>query len=205
MFVIGLTGGSGCGKSLVSEVLSRFSVECLDTDALYHSLVSRPSLCTRKIAEAFGENVLLPNGGIDREKLGKIVFAATEEGKEKLLLLNRISHACITAECEKIMTKAAAEGEKVFLLDAPLLFEAGLDRVCRTTCAVLSPKKVRIARIMQRDGITEEKAEMRIEAQKSDDYYRTRADFIFVNDRDILSFQKQISDWYSLFILPKIL
>lgn len=182
MTIIGITGGSGCGKTCFSRAFCARGIPRLDADELYHRITAVPSPCTAALADAFGAFVLDENGALSRAALSRYVFAEGAEGEERRARLNRITHRYITETAEKEMERCRAAGMSALVLDAPLLFEAGWESYCTSVVAVLSPLAERVARIMARDGVTEEEARARIAAQPSDDFYRARADHIVMND-----------------------
>lgn len=178
---VGLTGTSGAGKGYLCSFLEiKDNVLIIDTDALYHGMISYSSDCTVAISEEFGSVVLNDNGGIDRKKLASIVFS----DKEALRMLNSISHYQILCECEKIISSSDKD---ICIIDAPQLFESGFNNSCDVTVAVVASKELRIDRIMKRDRISLEDALKRINNQHSDDWFRLNADIIIENESGDLS------------------
>ena len=182
MRIIGLTGSSGAGKGMLSNALRDALIPCLDTDALYHELVSWMSPCVSALRDAFGDSVLNEDGSLDRRALSDIVFCGGEEEKDRLALLNKITHRFVLEECRAWIEEKRKEGYKAAVIDAPLLYESGFDQECDTVIAVISPRKTRIERIIRRDGISRERAEARIDAQPCDQFYTSRADYSVLND-----------------------
>ena len=171
--VIGLTGPTGSGKTSALKALERLSARILDCDAIYHRMLREDPDLRRDIAAAFGD--VFDENGLDRKKLGSIVFsdpAALEK-------LNGVVYARLLPEIRRLADSAE---EPVVGIDAINLFESGLDRLCRRTVGLLAPAEVRIRRIMARDGISEEYARLRVEAQKGEEFYRERCSDILVND-----------------------
>ncbi|MBQ8175258.1 MAG: dephospho-CoA kinase [Clostridia bacterium] len=199
MLRLGLTGGSGSGKSTVARIFASCGAKIIDTDAVYHSLISAPSPCVLALKEAFGEGILNEVGAIDRKKLASVVFEATEAGKARLALLNDISHRFVHEECEILLSHYEKDGEPLVILDVPLLFESGFDRLCDVTVAVLAPQSLRLQRILSRDGIDEAAAIRRLVAQPSDEFYKLRADHLIYNEGDLPVLQER-----TLAILRKI-
>lgn len=182
--ILGLTGPSGAGKGVVAKRLSVVhGFAWIDTDAVYHGLISAPSACLDELVEAFGKDILTPDGALHRPALAAIVF--DPENKDKLELLNAITHKHVLAEVDRQVKAARAAGAKGAVIDAPLLFESGADKSCTHTAAVLADRDIRLSRIMARDGLTLEAAQKRLDAQKSDDFYIERADYILENNCDI--------------------
>lgn len=192
MITIGLTGGSGSGKSTVAKLLMTYGVKWIDTDCVYHDLISAPSPCTAALSLEFGTNILADDGSVNRRALAKIVFAKTPEGQNALAALNRITHVFVREECEKRLQEYRAQGASIVVLDVPLLFESGFDKMCDITVAVLAPHDTRVQRIILRDGIDCEAAKKRIAAQKMDRYYEERATYTLMNDGDEAKLQKKV-------------
>ncbi len=182
MIVIGVTGPSGSGKSFVREAFCARGIPVLDADAVYHGWIDRQTPCTQALARAFGKEILSPSGGIDRKKLANVVFCGGNTEKERLRLLNGITHPYVLESCRCWLEEQNKQGKEAAVLDAPLLIESGLNQKCDHVIAVLAPEALRVSRIMARDGLTEAAAKSRIAAQKDDGFYKSHADFIFVND-----------------------
>lgn len=180
MIVIGLCGGSAAGKGTVAEMFRAQGIPVLDTDALYHRMIATPSPCTEALISAFGEGIRNADGGIDRSALSSIVFAPGNE--EKLLSLNRISHFYILQKCVEWEDNSRQNGVLTAVYDAPLLFESGLDKRCDVTLAIVADDAVRIRRIVERDGITAERARQRLAAQPPQEELRRRADYCIENN-----------------------
>ena len=189
MLIIGLAGGSGSGKGIVSSLFSVNGFPAFDCDAVYHDLISQNGLLTRELADAFGEGVLAENGGIDRRAL----FAAAFVDEDSRRRLNEISHRRILAVLREWIKRAEEKGIPAVIVDAPLLFESGFDRECDLTIAVTARKELRLERIVSRDGITCEEAEKRIAAQIPDDELSRRADFTIRNDGDVAQLVKEVN------------
>ena len=177
MLIVGLTGGSGSGKGYLCSLLRDSDICIIDTDKVYHKMISAPSPCVDALVSEFGDKILDSSGGIDRSKLADIVFTA----KERLESLNRISHAFIRKECDKIISHCTA---KVVILDAPVLFESGFDSMCDVTVGVVADEGIRVERIMHRDSISREKAYTRISNQHTDDWFREKCDIIIENSTE---------------------
>lgn len=183
MKVIGLTGSSGSGKTLVASILKASGLPVIDADAVYHELLQKGGACTDELAKAFGEQILDKNGLVDRRALSLAVFGKPET--EALLhTLNNITHKYVMSEIEKTLQALACGGTRCAVLDAPLLFEANAHRLCDLVIGVVAKEAIRKARIIKRDGLSEEAATSRLAAQKSDAFYRERCDHILENDTD---------------------
>lgn len=178
MFVFGITGPSGAGKSLLGEYCAFHGIPHLDADAIYHELLVPPSEAVDALRSAFGDGILDAHGGIDRTALAAIVF----HDEQKLSLLNQTVLDIVLRELRRRLTVLAAQGVRTVAVDAPTLIESGFHRECDTVVAVLSSKETRILRIMERDGLTRERAEERVMAQKPDEFYRSAANTVLWND-----------------------
>ena len=179
MLIVGLTGPSGAGKSGVCRIFERYGVPCIDTDAVYHKLLTPPSACLDELVSRFGTSILNADGTLDRKALSSLVF--TPKNQEALKELNRIAHRHILSDVRRQCDTLRQGGCPVVLVDAPQLYESGFDGECDLVVAVVAPYDVCVARIIARDGITRERAEARLQAQNSIDYFQSHADVIIEN------------------------
>lgn len=177
--IIGITGGTGCGKTTLLAELEKLGAQILDCDKIYHELLKTDESLLGAIAKRFPGTV--ENGGLLRKKLGEIVFA----DPSALAALNQLTHAAVKAEVLRRM-----EGELV-AIDAIALFESGLAGLCDVTVAVTAPTRQRIARLMEREGITGEYAQSRIAAQRDNDYFRQKCDYTLENNGNLPDFQSK--------------
>ena len=176
MFIlIGITGGTGAGKTSLLRALERKGACVLDCDAVYHEMLKDDEPLLRALREAFGDVIFRQDGSVDVHAIGLIVF----KDRKKLAELDAIVHERIP---RALAQKMAATNAEIIGLDAIKLIESGLGAICDATVAVTAPEEVRIKRIMARDSITEEYARSRIAAQKDADYFRAQCDYEFVND-----------------------
>ena len=123
IYKIGLTGPSGAGKSLFASYFACMGIPVLDADEIYHALVNTESECLRELGREFGTE-LTEGGRLDRKRLRTIVFA--DDGKEKLLRLNEITHKHVINRTNEMICELYDAGHRVFVIDAPLLIEAGM-------------------------------------------------------------------------------
>ena len=188
MLIIGLTGPSGSGKTTLCDIAKEMNVESIDADKVYHALLVPPSPCLDELVESFGDDILTPYGTLDRAMLGRIVFS--DETKKKLSLLNRITHKYVKARFRELLAEYKAKNERVVIVDAPTLFESGFDSECTITVALLSDEKLRRERIISRDALSGERADARLSAQKSDEFFISRANYTVYNDGDTDSLSK---------------
>lgn len=177
MVVIGLTGGSGSGKSTVASLMQQRGIHVIDADKIGRFVVEKGRPALDEIVAEFGEEILFENGDLDRKKLGSIVFT----NKEALLKLNAITHKYIT---EIVKEELAANKGIICAIDAAVLKESGIIDMCDHVIAVIADKDVRIKRIMARDGLSEQSAKDRINSQDPDAKYVQYADFVINNSGD---------------------
>lgn len=175
--VVGLTGGSGAGKSVVSAALAAKGAGWVDADAVYHGLCTPGSELLRTLEETFG-GVLTAEGALDRPALAKKVFS----DKSQLAKLNGITTPRIRAAMAKRAEELFKEGCPIVLYDAPTLFQTGIDADCACVIGVIADRATRMARIVARDGLSEEAAAARISNQPDSDFYRERCKFIIENN-----------------------
>ena len=170
--IIGITGGSGCGKTTLLRIIEEQGGLILDCDAIYHGLLRTDHALLASIASRFPGTV--ENGILNRKKLGSMVFS----DETALMDLNRITHGAVKNEvlCQLASKPALAA------IDAIGLFEGGLAELCDVTVAVTAPEDVRIRRLMARDGISEEYAKSRIAAQHTDAWFQEKCDYVLLNN-----------------------
>lgn len=183
-YVIGLTGGSGAGKSAVSEFLKEKGATVIDADAISREITKEGGIALPEIDKAFPG--VIKDGVLDRKALGRIVFADSC----KLSLLNEITHKYIKKLTEEKIKKA----DGLIVLDAPLLFEAGEDVLCDKIVFVTADEEVRIKRIMKRDALSYPDAKMRIDARNLSPIME-KCDFVIENNGEILTIEKEIEDF----------
>ena len=186
--IIGLTGPTGSGKSTASKEASNLGFKVVDCDKLARKAVEKGTAGLESLCEVFGTEILDLNGALNRKALANIAFST----KENTELLNKTLLPHIV-----LLVTEEANSDKV-LLDAPTLYESGINSMCNSTVAVLADKKLRLERICKRDGIDEESAMLRINAGKPDDFYKENAEYIVYNNENaedfINDFNKIISE-----------
>ena len=193
MLTIGLTGPTGAGKGAVSSLLARYGIPSIDTDAVYRELLVPPSPLLEELAATFGAEILTPSGELDRVALSAKVFGSGQ--RDQLELLNSVTHPHILNEIRRRLAVYAKSwrdtGEPIaVMVDAPQLYESGFDRECEIICSVLAPKKTRLARIMERDGIDRTAAEARIDAQHQEEYYKSHCHILLENAGDLAALKQ---------------
>ena len=172
--IIGLTGPTGSGKSTASKTAEKIGFQVIDCDIVARQAVEKGTAGLSALILAFGTDILNRDGTLNRKALAKMAFSSPENTE----LLNKTLLPYIV-----LMIKEQATGEYV-LLDAPTLYESGIDSECDMTIAVLADLKTRLSRIIERDDISEDDALLRINAGKNDDFYKERADYIIYNNAD---------------------
>ncbi len=196
MRVIGLTGGSGAGKGEVSSVLMSHGIKCLDTDRVSREVCQPGKPCLRELCEYFGEEILLPDGRLDRRKLADMVFGEQDEEQKsvKLAALNRITHKHIVVAMNDWLKERESCGDRFAVVDAPQLFESGFDRHCDYIVGVIANEEVRTRRIVARDRTTVDAAKKRIASQKSDKFFTINCDFVIYNNAGIDALETQVEN-----------
>ena len=179
--VLGLTGQTGAGKSTVSRLLTARGCAVIDCDAVTRDPALYSGECLEELQKAFGRDIIKPDGVLDRRLLANRAFVSPEATET----LNRITHPVIFDRLRREIGERFAGGAQIVVLDAPTLFEAGADRLCRRVISVLADRSIRLQRIMRRDGITEEEAVRRMRAQQEDTFYAERSDYVLDNTESV--------------------
>ena len=203
--VVGLTGGIGTGKSTVARLLTALGAVVIDADAIVHELQAPGTPLLAKIAEAFGPEILRPDGSLDRERLGRLVFAdAAVRGR-----LNELVHPAVGVEMLRRLEAARASGAALVVLDIPLLLEGRATRsagAARSKTAsdltsevivVYAREEQQIERQVARDGATPEHALERVRAQLSIEEKRKLADHVIDNSGTLGATERQVRELYA--------
>lgn len=183
--IIGLTGPTGAGKSEASLIFKEYGFFTVDCDKVSKEVTKKNSCVIKKLCEVFGQDILCSDNTLDRKRLARIAFSS----KENTELLNR---TVLPAVCEEIAE--IIKGKDKVLLDAPTLFESGLDKICDKTVCVFANEDIRLKRITVRDSIEKQDALLRISAGKTEDFYKSRTDYFFLNNGDFETFKSQLTD-----------
>ena len=176
MKIIGITGGTGCGKTTALNELERRGALLIDCDAVYHRMLETDRPMLDEIEKYFPGAVI--DGKLDRKALGAVVF--TDE--EALRDLNIITHRHINLEIRRILREHAMNGGTLAAIDAIELFSSGIAKRCTATIGVIADREVRIDRIMRRDGISREYAMMRVNAQRPNEYFIQKCSHVLENN-----------------------
>ncbi len=177
MKVIGLTGKTGAGKSTVAAFLKEKGCYIIDGDKIARDILLPGEKAVRELADCFGDDIILPDGNIDRKKVASRAFATPESTAK----LNAITHPHITARFVAEIKKAQNEEYALAVIDAAAILESDCRNLCSAFIVVTAPEDIRLERILSRDSITKEQAMTRIRAQKDDEYYLSRADYVVRN------------------------
>lgn len=179
--ILGITGGTGCGKTTLLQLIRQRGGLVLDCDEIYHQLL----ISDRGLLEALHQRFpqAFSDGSFDRKKLGGIVFADAQALED----LNTITHSAVRQE----VLRRLEDAPPLAAIDAIGLFESGLNRLCDLTVAVTAPEEVRVQRLVQRDGISPEYARSRIVAQPSAQWFAQRCDAVLENNGTAEEFRKK--------------
>lgn len=181
MRVIGITGSSGSGKTTLSKILNeREDVIVIDADEVVKEMSIPGTEYLNDIKITFGSDILLENGDLDRKSLANIIYKDNKARES----LNSLTFKYVAKEMLDRIKKIEDPKIKIAVIDAPLLFEAGLDKYCDSVVVLIADKKLKIKRICKRDNIDEKTAESRLNIQQDDFYYKKRADFAIVNNEN---------------------
>lgn len=198
MKVIGVTGPTGSGKSFFCDYLSEQGIPVIDADEVYHGLLVPPSPCLYALRKVFGNGILRADGTLDRTALSDIVF----HDEEKLALLNDTVLGFVLDRIREMIADLGRRGHRAVIVDAPTLIESGFHRECDTVISIISPASLRIERIIARDGLTRERAEARISAQKPNEFYEKHSHYVLTNEGDVEEFLKKAKELCSRLSLP---
>lgn len=190
---IGLTGGIATGKSTVSQMLERRGAALVDADRIAREVVEPGQAPLRQIAERFGQAVLNEDGTLNRRKLGQIVFSDEAERKA----LEAITHPAIRALMRERMERLEAERpDRLVVVDVPLLFESKLQSLFEQVLVVYVPRSVQLTRLMERDGLAEEEARKRLDAQMDIEDKKRLADYVIDNSSGLAETEEQIDRFW---------
>ena len=191
MRIIGVTGNIGSGKTTVAKILESEGAHVINADLIARNVLRKNGAGYAEAVEFFGTEILHENGEIDRRHLADIVFS----DREKLLVLNSITHKHVRAEIDaQIREVREKKSHEIICLDVPLLFEAGLDAICDITCVVDAPYGVKVKRVMERDGTEREAAEKRLESQTPSRELKQKCDVVIENDEGVDELKKRVKE-----------
>lgn len=195
MFVIGVTGNLGSGKSTVCQVLAKLGATVIDADELGHEAYLPHSQTWQQLITAFGKDILEPDEEIDRQKLAQIVFSQPDA----LAQLNQIVHPEAYRMARERIENLRRQGAKAIALEATLLIEAGWVDLVNEVWLVVAPEAAILHRLASQEGITEPQILARLKSQMSAEEKMKYADEIIYNDGDISQLETKVTElWYKL-------
>ncbi len=187
--VIGLTGYTGAGKSVVAQIFAAKGAYIIDTDQIARQIVEAGKPTLQKIARVFGAGVIAPDGTLRRKTLGSIVFSDAKKRKQ----LEQITHPAITEEVKKQCSHTAAS---VIVIDAPVLYEVpDIAALCDAVIFVDAAQEKRVQRIIKRDGLSEQAAQQRVSAQGFMEAWKKRCSLVLYNDTNLPELEQKINTW----------
>ncbi|MDY6269667.1 MAG: dephospho-CoA kinase [Selenomonadaceae bacterium] len=192
MKIIGLTGGIACGKSTVSSILKQLDARILDADAMAHELMQPKQPLWNLYVSHWGERILKPGGTLDRRAIGAIVFSDPAERQ----WLDSAAHPILLAEAQRRLDRFKKQHTEVAVLDVPLLFESGWDRLCGEIWVASVSEDVQLQRLMARNDWSEDEARARIAAQMPLAEKCARADVVLDNSGTLDDLRTQVVQAY---------
>ncbi len=187
MIILGITGGSGCGKTTVSDYFRNNGIDVIDTDKVARLIVEPGQPALSEIKSIFGDEYISADGTLNRKKLGNYVFSHPD----KISVLNKITHKYISRYVDSYINSYNGE---IIGIDGAALIESGINSKCDFVLSVLSDIKIRTERIKKRDNLTDDEAKCRISAQKDDNFYIENSDFLVYNNNDIIYLHNQLDN-----------
>ncbi|WP_107995979.1 dephospho-CoA kinase [Trichococcus paludicola] len=190
-YILGLTGSIATGKSTVAKLFLSAGIPVVDADLGARAVVLPGAPGLADIIEHFGEAYLLPDGTLDRKRLGALIFSDREKRKELDALLKERINDWIQAEKERYIS----EGHNLIVLDIPLLYEGGYEDSCDAVMVVYVPEALQFQRLMSRNHLDAEEAARRMQSQLSIEKKKELADFVIDNSGTIEETEKQVNEW----------
>ena len=188
--VIGITGSSGSGKSTICKMLKKeYKVKIINADKVAKKLSRKGTNYIIDIIDKFGKDIVDEEGELRRKRLAEIIYTDPEKRKE----LNNCTFKYIRKEIEKQVIKEESSDNTV-IIDAPLLFECELDKLCNSVVGIISKREMQIERIVARDNVDYEIAEKRLNAQETNEFYIEKCDEIIENNNDIFAIEKSVEE-----------
>ena len=195
--IIGLTGGIATGKSESAKHFKALGAYAIDADAISRELTKKGMPALKELVKYFGKNILRSNGTLNRKKLAEIIFT----DKEAKLKVEKILHAYIISRINAVISKKMKKYNVV--IDAPLLFEVGLDRICDIVVVIWAPYGIQARRLAKRDGLNKEQVEKRISSQMPIEEKVKMADYTIDNTDSKKILAKRVRDLYALLTAEK--
>lgn len=194
VFVVGLTGGIGSGKTAASNYFQTQNIEIVDADIIARDVVTIGTACLHEIHQHFGDDILLEDGSLDRQKLREIVFNNSDEKS----WLNALLHPAIR---EKMLADLAASQSPYVIFSVPLLFENDLDTFCNCTLLIDVDESTQIARTVKRDSSNEALVKQIMASQMPRQDKRIRANYIVSNEGSLEELHNQLAKLHTEFLL----
>lgn len=191
--VIGITGPTGAGKTTLCKILKENSYAIINADKIAKKFLSTSQTCKQKLIEHFGTDIVDVTGNLRPTILAKKAFSTQSEQ----VILNKITHPGIIEAIKSALEAHKLRGDKIVILDVPLLFETGLDICCNYTIAVLANEKIRCERLLKRDNIEKSLINLRMAVQNKNSYYKDRADYILENDASLDDLNKKVREIFT--------
>ena len=192
-YVVGLTGGIGCGKSEAAKYLRSLGAKHIDADAISRSLTAEGGKALPELRRIFGDGIFNDDGSLNRRALGDLVFNDVASKRA----LEGVIHPLVQRQAMDEIAAASAEGIPVTILDVPLLFETGMDVLCDETWTMSVPPEVQLERVCARDGLSAEQAQARIASQLSMAERNARANRVISSDRIVEKTQAELNQLYT--------
>jgi len=187
MKIIGVTGSSGAGKTEACKIIEKIcDAEIIDADKVAKNLSKKGTMYLNSIVDSFGEDIIYKNGALNRRKLANIIY----EDDKKREQLNKCTFDYIVQDIQKKINNM--NHKEIILIDAPLLFESGLDSICDFVISIISERDEQIRRICLRDGINEEDAVKRLNAQSTNEFFLENGDVIIYNNKTLENLEDEI-------------
>lgn len=187
MKIIGITGSSGAGKTTICSILKeKYAAHIIDADEIAKRLSRKGTMYLQAIVEYFGDNIVDANGELKRKELANIIY----ENEEKRNMLNELTFNYVVQEIKENINKL--KDKELIVVDAPLLFESNLDKICDMVIGVIATEEDKIERICNRDKISEQTAKKRLNIQKDDEFIKEKSDYIIYNESSIKKLEEEI-------------
>lgn len=188
--ILGLTGGIATGKSTVAKMFQDANVPLIDTDLIAKEVLQIGQVGYLEVLQHFGEEILLTNKEINRKKLGRLIF----NNPKKRKLLNHIVHPRVEETVKYEIERHKKLQTPIIVIDVPLLYESGFDQYVDEVIVVFTQRDLQIERLISRDNISEEYAQMKINSQMSLEDKMSKGDYVIDNSKSILETKKQFNE-----------
>lgn len=198
MFVIGVTGGIGCGKTTVADIFRARNVPVLDADEISHAVTKAGGPAISKIIDTFGAEYILPDGSMNREKMAELVFSDSRSLDQLSLIIHREVFNVMAREKARL----AQQKTKCIVLDVPVPAKEGFIDQCDQIWLVWADLNVRLERLAHR-GMSREEAQRRIDIQLSREEYEDISDLVIENNGSIRELEAKINELIYQELLPR--